>query len=228
MLADSKKFFSGLALMAAFIAILVAMFMPLFDGKNLLNYMDALYNSISKGSAYYIAELREESESKAGSEVQVTLDLHDATRAAESALLFEHAGASVEVEGQTLHVRGDFGRILGASLDDSDLMFANDGDAVRAKYGYDEKRALYNWWVSLKEMDRDLKRQSRFSEAAFSLSVKKKAVECAYNFYGIEPQRIGDKIWIVLFSLVFYVAYTCWYGFAIIFMFEGWGLKLSH
>ena len=29
-------------------------------------------------------------------------------------------------------------------------------------------------------------------------------------------------------TLVFYVVYTVWYGFAIIFMFEGWGLKLSH
>jgi len=228
MLADGKKFLIGAAMMVGFIVVLVAMFMPLFDGQNLLNYMDALYNSISKGSAYYIEDLREQSGTKTGSEVQVTLDLHDATRATETALLFERAGATAVVEGEKLRVSGDFGRILAASLDDSDLMFANDGDAVRGKYGYDEKRALYNWWVSLKEMDRELNRQSRFSEAAFSLSVKKKAVECAYNYYGIEPQKIGDKIWIVLFSLVFYVVYTCWYGFAIIYMFEGWGLKLSH
>jgi hypothetical protein len=60
------------------------------------------------------------------------------------------------------------------------------------------------------------------------LEVKKKAVECAYNYYGIEPQRIADRVGIVIFSLLFYVLYTCWYGYAIIFMFEGWGLRLSH
>ncbi len=33
---------------------------------------------------------------------------------------------------------------------------------------------------------------------------------------------------IVIFSLIFYVVYTLWYGFAIMFMFEGWGMRLEH
>jgi hypothetical protein len=28
--------------------------------------------------------------------------------------------------------------------------------------------------------------------------------------------------------LIFYVVYTLWYGFAIMYMFEGWGLQLEH
>jgi len=32
----------------------------------------------------------------------------------------------------------------------------------------------------------------------------------------------------VTFSLVFYVVYTLWYGFGIMFMFEGSGMKLEH
>jgi len=32
----------------------------------------------------------------------------------------------------------------------------------------------------------------------------------------------------VIFSLVFYVVYTLWYGFGIMYMFEGWGLRLEH
>ena len=77
-------------------------------------------------------------------------------------------------------------------------------------------------------MDEDLKRQNRFAEAAFVVKVKKKAVECAYNYYGVEPTRISDRLGLVLFSLVLYVVYTVWYGYAIIFMLEGWGLNLSH
>ena len=58
--------------------------------------------------------------------------------------------------------------------------------------------------------------------------VVKKAVELGYNYYKVEPQKIGNKIGIVIFSLVFYVIYTLWYGFAIMFMFEGWGMRLEH
>jgi hypothetical protein len=35
-------------------------------------------------------------------------------------------------------------------------------------------------------------------------------------------------VWVSLAALVGYVLYTIWYGFAILFLFEGWGLKLSH
>ena len=59
-------------------------------------------------------------------------------------------------------------------------------------------------------------------------AVNQKAVETAYNYYRIEPQNISDRYGIVIFSLVFYVAYTLWYGFAIMFLFEGWGMRLEH
>ena len=59
-------------------------------------------------------------------------------------------------------------------------------------------------------------------------AAQKRAVETVYNYYGIEPQRISDRFGIVILSLVFYVVYTVWYGFAIMYLFEGWGIKLSH
>jgi len=43
----------------------------------------------------------------------------------------------------------------------------------------------------------------------------------------VVPEQIRDKAGIVIFSLVFYVVYTIWYGFGILFIFEGWGLKIS-
>ncbi len=77
-------------------------------------------------------------------------------------------------------------------------------------------------------MESDLKHQKKFKEAKVVSVVVQKAVELGYNYYKVEPQKIGDKIGVVLFSLIFYVAYTMWYGFSILFMFEGWGLKLEH
>jgi hypothetical protein len=77
-------------------------------------------------------------------------------------------------------------------------------------------------------MDKDLAKQRKFSETKFIATVQKKAIECAYNYYKIEPQNISDKYGLVIFSLFFYVVYTLWYGFAILILFEGMGLRLEH
>jgi hypothetical protein len=77
-------------------------------------------------------------------------------------------------------------------------------------------------------MEADLKHQKKFKEAKVVALVITKAVELGYNYYEVDPQKIGDKVGIVIFSLVFYVTYTLWYGFAIMFMFEGWGMRLEH
>jgi len=228
MIANPKKFFGGMALMVAFAVVLVAMFLPIFDGHNALEYMDSLFNSVSKGSAYYVADLKAEAEGQRGNAVAVTLAVAGEAQAGQLAELLRAGGASVQVAEAELRASGDLGEILGRSLQDSDEIFANAGAGVRDRYGYEERRVLFNWWTALKAMDEDLKRQNRFAEAAFVVKVKKKAVECAYNYYGIESTRISDRLGLVLFSLVFYVVYTVWYGYAIIFMLEGWGLSLSH
>jgi hypothetical protein len=77
-------------------------------------------------------------------------------------------------------------------------------------------------------MEKALTNQKKFSDAAMVATVRNRAVEVAFNFYQIEPQSISDKYGIVILSLLFYVIYTLWYGFAIMFMFEGWGMKMEH
>jgi hypothetical protein len=142
--------------------------------------------------------------------------------------LFQKADAKANISGPTLKVSGDLGKILANCLEDADLMYINNGQKVSAKYGYNEKRVLYNWSVAAKEMDKDLKKQKRFKEAKIVTASKKKAIEMAYNYYKIEPKKIGDRYGVVIFSLIFYVFYTLWYGFAIMYMFEGWGMQLEH
>jgi len=228
MIAHKKEFFGGLAMLVAFTVVLVIMFSPVFKGQNGLEYLDALYNSISKGSAYYIPKVKEKSDKFKGKTISVTLAMTDKGQAQQTAPLFKAGGANVTVKGVELKVTGDLGRILENCLADSDAMYKNKGQKVSKKYGYDEKRVLFNWWKAAKVMDKDLKKQKKFKEAKIVALVIKKAVESSYNYYKIEPQKIGDRLGIVIFSLVFYVAYTLWYGFAIMFMFEGWGMKLEH
>jgi hypothetical protein len=107
-------------------------------------------------------------------------------------------------------------------------MYINDGGKVSGKYGYDEKRVLFNWWTAFKELDKDLKKQKKFNEAKVVALVVKKAVESSYNYYRIESLKISDRFGVVILALILYVFYTLWYAFGIMFMFEGWGLALGH
>lgn len=228
MVNDKRKFFTGLAMQIGFFIVLIAFFSPIFGGQNGLNYLDNLYNSISKGSAYYIPKVKKESDAFLGGSVSVTLAMADREQAEQTARLFEGGGAELVASETQLNVTGDLGRILNRCLVDADAMYYNNGQKVSDACGYNEKKALYNWWKALKEMEKDLKKQKKFKEAEIVALVKKKAVETSYNYYNIEPEKITSKIGIVIFSLIFYVIYTVWYGFGFMFMFEGWGMRLGH
>ena len=228
MIASKKEFYGGFGMLLAFIIVLIILFMPVFKGQNGLEYLDSLYNSISKGSAYYIPKVKDESDGFKGNSISVTLAMADKNQAEQTAPLFKAGGANVTVKGAELKVTGDLGKLLENCLADADAMYKNEGQNVSKKYGYDERRVLYNWWKAAKAMDKDLKKQKLFKEAKIVALVVKKAVESSYNYYGIEPQKIADRLGVVIFSLVFYVVYTLWYGFAIMFMFEGWGMRLEH
>ena len=207
-----KKLYLGLGLIIGFVIVLIFFFLPLYNGQNGLNYLDNLYNSISKDSAYYIPKVKKEASKFVGNEVSVTLKMADDKQAEQTASLF----------------KGDLGKILGSALDDADAMYRNDGKHVSARYGYGERQVLYNWWKAFQGMDKDLGKQKKFKEGKIIVVVQQKALEASYNYYQIEPQSIGDRWGTVIFSLLFYVVYTLWYGFAILFMFEGWGLRIGH
>ena len=228
MIANKKVFYAGFGLIVIFTIVLIILFMPVFGGKNALENLDMLYNSISKGSAYYIPKVKKEAKPLNGTQITVDLKLDTADQAKQTASLFEKGGASVQVSGANLKVTGDLGQILENSLTDADYIYHNDGKRVSDKYGISEKQALYNWWKAFKALDLELKKQKKFEAAKVVDLVQKKAVETAYNYYGIEPQKISDRYGVVTFSLIFYVVYTLWYGFAILYMFEGWGLRLEH
>ncbi|MBC8431497.1 MAG: hypothetical protein H8D96_06215 [Desulfobacterales bacterium] len=228
MIAGKKEFYGGFGMLVGFVIILILIFSPIFKGQNGLEYFDDLYNSISKGSAYYIPKIKQETDAFSGKSVNVAVEMADDAQTQQTAALFMKGGALVNVSGNRLKVEGDLGKILANCLADADYMYINDGQAVASKYGYNERQVLFNWWQALKAMDKDLKKQKQFEAARAVTLVVNKAVETSYNYYRIEPQKISDRAGVVLFSLVFYVVYTLWYGFAIMYMFEGWGLRLEH
>jgi hypothetical protein len=228
MIEHKKEFYGGFGLLIGFFVILGIIFSPVFKGQNGLEYLDNLYNSISKGSAYYIQTVKKETEQFSGKSVKVVIEMADEARAQQTASLFMKGGALVNVSGTGLKVEGELGKILANCLEDSDSMYINDGQTISSKYGYNERQVMFNWWKALKSMDKGLTKQKEFEAAKLVSQVVNKAVECSYNYYKIEPQKITDRVGIVIFSLVFYVVYTLWYGFSVMYMFEGWGMKLEH
>ena len=115
MIANKKTFSIGLAMIVAFIVVLVIFFMPVFNGHNGLNYLDSLYNSISKGSAHFVPKLKEEVRSFDQKAIDVNLTMKSAEQAQQTALLFQKAGAAAEAGGEKLKVSGNMGQIFAAS-----------------------------------------------------------------------------------------------------------------
>jgi hypothetical protein len=228
MIEQKKEFYGGFVLLIGFAVVLAVIFSPVFKGQNGLEYLDDLFNSISKGSAYYIPKVKKEINTFAGKSVSVTIAMADDGQAQQTAALLMKGDALVNVSGTRLKIDGDLEKILLNCLADADSMYLNDGQTVAAKYGYNERQVLFNWWQALKAMNKDLTKQKQFKAASAIDMVTTKAVETSYNYYRIEAQKISDRYGIVLFSLAFYVVYTLCYGFAVMFMFEGWGMKLEH
>lgn len=228
MIAEKKKFLAGGGMLVGFLVVMVIIFSPVFEGKNGLDHLDDLYNSISKGSAYYIPGMQKEASAFQGTQVSVELTFSSETQARQTALLLERGGARVGVASEKLTVAGDLGQILAVGLEDADRMYHNQGEAVATQYGYDARQVLYNWYSALMSMEKQLQKQKQFKQAKVVALIVKKAVECAYNFYSIEAKKISDSLGIVIFSLVFYVIYTLWYGYGILYLFAGWGMKLEH
>jgi len=222
-----KELGIGIFLLVTFAVVMVMIFMPILDGGNALNYLDNLYNSISKGSAYYIPKVEHLVEEHGSDAVTLNLELDDSRAALAAEPLFARAGAATAVEGATLMVGGDIETIFGTCLEDAESAYHNRGEDLAARYGTDARTTLHNWWQALGAMEKDLNRQKLFNTAKLTHTVQAKTVECAYNYYGIESQAIKDRWGTVLLSLVFYVLYTIWYGYGIMYLFEGIGFELS-
>ena len=228
MIRNKKKFYTGVALLAGFAIILGILFSPVFGGRNGLNFLDSLYNSISKGSAYYIPAVKEKAEAFSDVTVSVSLTLGSGVSMEQVASMLIKSGVQAVPGDGKLQVSGSLGHIFDSCLEDAELMYANNGEVVQRKYGLEERQVLYNWHSAFKAMEKDLNRQKNFKEAKVVGTVIEKAVDLSFNYYGIEARKISDSPWVVVFSLAFYVIYTLWFGFSILFLFEGMGIQLEH
>jgi len=222
-----KELMLGLVLAVSFLVVLILMFAPIFSGENTLQAADRLFNSIAKGSTYYIPDVMQRMEAFKETRFEATIKLPDADFAAKAKKLLTDAGMECGSEGVDLRVSGSLAALLQAALKDSDAMFHNRGDEISGKYGFPEREVLFVWWRTFGLLERNFKRQGHFKDAAALSQVMERGLEVSYNFYKIEPESASSRWGILTFSLIFYVAYTLWWGMAIYFLFEGLGLRMT-
>ncbi|AIH04654.1 hypothetical protein [Thermodesulfobacterium commune] len=231
-----KELTLGVIFTLVFIGILFVMFQPWFGrGQNFLAYADELFNSLAKGSAYFIPKTKTKVEKFKGKILDIEINLKKPTdtpqdlqtRIALNTKLYTLAGAQVEDKGNgKIKIVGDLGQILSSALEDADAMYWNKGDFIKEKYGYqDEKKMFRQWHNSLSAINKKLTLEKKAEMAQIVNEVVTKAIEPSYNFYGITPESVKSKPGLLTGLLVFYVLYTVWWGFAIMYLMEGLGLS---
>ena len=225
---NTKKLTLGIFLLISFAVILFLIFMPIFGGgKNGLEFADNFFNSLAKGSSNFMDDMRKLSQPFVGTPFTAEINMDTPEQAKRTETLFSQAGAQVEVAGSKLKISGDLGKVLLKAVDDSEILFNNQGEKLQAAYNFGGREVLRTWWQSLNRVGAALTKQKAFSQARAISEVQKRALEPGYNFYGIIPERVSDNIVLLTFMLVFYVLYTLWFGYGIFEVFEGIGLGMG-
>ncbi|MDA8097568.1 MAG: hypothetical protein C4575_00490 [Desulforudis sp.] len=228
LIVNKGQFVKGVISLALFLALLIPLFTPVVNGQTGMEAADDLFNSLSKGSSYYIPAVAEDVASYHGKEVAVKLKAKDAVQADTLVKLFEGAGATVTAGSDAIEVKGDLGAVLDAAILDADDLFHQREAAVESRYGVDNARhVVYYWYDAFKQIQKAYDHEGQFEQSLFVKKVSERALEPAYNFAGITASKVSERAGITIFLLVFYVFYTIWYGFSIMFIFEGLGISAS-
>ncbi len=224
-------------LLSTFFVVLILIFMPLYpdvtpgtktDG---LTFMDNFFNSLSKDSAYHVPDQLKKAQGFNGQAFEADLKYKSPVLAQQAAEVLNVNGFAATAEDVHVKASGDFGKLLAAVLNDADLMYKNDGQAISGKYQtLDEKTAMYAWHNTMAALGKSLEKggPDKLAMANTAQAVSTKAIEPAYNYYQVELKPIRQNLPLLIFALVFYVVYTCWYGFGILYFFESLGVKLDH
>jgi hypothetical protein len=187
-----------------------------------------MFNKLSKGSSYFIPKVMKSNEKFANTTVAVSVKFEKPEQIDGTVKLLASAGIEAKNANPELQINGNLGVLMSKIIQDSDDMYKNNGAAVAARYGgAEEKTVMETWHNMLKGVDKALKKQGKIEDAKIVSDVMKKAVEPAYNYYKVEAQNVVDKAGIMTGLLVFYVAYTMWWGFSIFYMFDGIGLTMK-
>ena len=224
----AKMFNLGLLLGISFLGVLFLIFQPVFPGgKTGLDFSDDLFNKLSKGSSYFIPEVAKDNEKFMGTNFSVTVKLDKPEQVDNAVKILAAGGAQATAKEAQLAISGDLGKLLGNAIQDSDEMYKNAGAKVSGRYGLKEMEVMALWWSVLSKMNKEFQKDKKVNESDMVMKVMQRAVEPAYNYYGIEAEKVSGKAFTLTGLLLFYILYTMWWGYAIFDMFDGIGLSMK-
>jgi hypothetical protein len=224
---NKKRFSLGAILAISFLFLFLVIISPVFGGRNGLQYADDIFNKLSKGSSYFIPEATKNIKKFMDKQISVTIKYENPEDAQRTAHLLALSDARTEQHEGVLKIEGSLGMIAAAAIRGSNFMYYNDGEKLKSAYGYDAKQVMKDWWQAFDKMGKEFKKTKAIDNAKILSDVNKKVVETAYNFYQIEPVKVSERAGTMTVLLVFYVLYTLWWGFALMFLVEGMGLTMT-
>ena len=244
LIVNKTAFGKGFLLMVTFLGVFLWIMSPTFGGgRTGLEFSDDFFNRLSKNSSNYFKEVEVTAAKQKGKQLNLTVTVplpnpkeqpdpvkqqetaDKNAQAAAKALIA--AGGQVDVKANVMTIKGDLGTILEFATKNSVVVFSVDGDAASKPENIETKNLLKSLWKAFGVMMLPMQRDKLLVEAKALNQVMKKAVEPAYNFYGITGESVNQNVVLLTGLLAFYVVYTMWYGFAIFLMFEGMGLSMS-
>ncbi len=167
----------GLLLGLTFLGVLALIFSPIFGGgKNGLEYSDALFNKLAKGSSYFVPELTASLTKFQKEELAVNVKMENPDQAARAVKIFTRAAPDTKANGAELNIKGNLSKLLGAVLEDSSSMYFNKGGEVREKYGMDEQDVMTTWWAALNRTVKELQKSGKTEQSNIVVEVMRKGV----------------------------------------------------
>ncbi len=224
---DRRHLITGIVMLVLFAVVLTIFFLPLFNGRTGMEAADDLFNSLSKGSSYYIPQVADNAHKYEGITVTIKVKAEDPELGQAVAKVFSMNGAKAEFADEKVQIEGDLGVLAAAAAADADALYKNETATLENKYGMDARLALYAWYQGFSALQKTAQHDGNTATASFAKKVMTKALEPAYNFAGIPAYKFSEKLALATFLLAFYVIYTMWYGFGVMYIFEGLGISAS-
>jgi uncharacterized protein len=226
--ADRRKFALALCSLVLFFAGLALWVIPGADSRSGLDRAENHFNQLAKNSAYQIPAAVRRAMKFQGTAVDFGVSAQRPGANQGIARIVQANGLSARVTGDgRVRIEGDLGLLGRLAAADADLLFKGREAELGRKYDLEGKEAVYLWWAAFEGLTRRYIQENRVAEADFTKYISTRVLEPSYNFSGIQPRDISSSRTSIVLLLGLYVLFTLWYGFSILYLFEGLGIKIT-
>jgi hypothetical protein len=227
---NRRKLTAGILALVGFFVVLTLWMSPLAGERTGLQWADDFFNRLSKNSSDYMERMKAECARYEGRRFEASAAVRKPEDAARLAGMLSAGGlqASADADGRAVRFSGDLGLAGRAAVADADALFHDRGAELEDRYKMPGREAVYWWWTAFDGVYKSCVKARDVQGSNFASSVMTRACEPAYNFAGIPATAAAEAKGRLVLLLGFYLVYTVWYGFAIMWIFEGLGIVPRH